>query len=94
MKPNSQRGALSSVPVQSSMSPVSKVRGVSGNMDLPSTYGDNQGQHQYSISFGNLLDNSGQQPSTGGVVMWSLTLGGNTVIPDEKTSLKLIKFIH
>lgn len=70
------------------------MRGVSGNMDVPSTYGDNQGTHQYSKSFGNLLDNTGQQPSIGGFVMWSLTLGGNTVVPDEKTSLKLIKFIH
>lgn len=69
MKAISQRGAFSLVPVQSFMCPVSKVRGVSGNMDLPSTYMDNQGQHQYSISFGNLLDNTGQQPSIGGFVM-------------------------
>ena len=76
------------------MSPISKLHGVSGNMDLLSSYGDNQGQYQYSTSFGNFLDNTGQQPSIAGFVMLLLTLGGNTVIPDEKTSLKLIKFIH
>lgn len=83
-----------------SLVPVSEMHGAFSNRDLPSTSREYLWATAIAVCFESFLDSCDQQFKKGlhmfdinVFARWSLTLGGSTISPEDKISLKIYTYV-